>query len=108
MIQRTFELSSPDEISRIAEQIREQPLCASAKCKVLFAWTRQWEEEGFASFRQTILEGFPDFTIIGTNYHSRSDILNSGVDPAESERGCILSFLLFENAGATLYGISTG
>ena len=107
MIQRTFELSSPDEISRIAEQIREQPLCASAKCKVLFAWTRQWEEEGFASFRQTILESFPDFTIIGTNYHSRSDILNSGVDPAESERGCILSFLLFENAGATLYGIST-
>ena len=108
MIQKTYELSSTNEISRIAEQIHEQPLCASAASKVLLAWTQHWENEGFALFRKTILECFPDFTIIGTNHHSYTDILYAGSGAADRECGCLLTFLLFENAGASLYGIKTG
>ena len=108
MIQRTYSLSSTEEISRIAEQMHEQSFCTSAACKVLLAWTQQWEEEGFASFRKKILESFPDFSIIGTNYHSHTDILYSGTADVNSECGCLLTFLLFENAVASLYGIRTG
>ena len=47
------------------------------------------------------------FTVIGSNSHSRDDILKNIMDGSGDERGCLLTFLFFENSAVSLYGIRT-
>nr|MCR5179529.1 hypothetical protein [Lachnospiraceae bacterium] len=108
MIQYTFDLRSTDEIEAVAGQIREKPVAVSASGKVLLAWARLFDEDDFSGFKQKVLKCFHDFTIIGANCHSKDEILNISLDGSGKERGCLLTFLFFEKAGASLYGIESG
>ena len=108
MIQKTYRLSSIDEISETASEIKETALYKSASCKLLLAWTQLWEADSFSAFRQEILENFSDLTIIGSNSHSHADILNNRIDGSGDEQGCLLTFMFFEKAGVSLHGITPG
>ena len=108
MIQKTFKLSSVEEISGIASKVRDIALNRQVSDKLLLAWAQLWDEDSFSVFRQEVLKHFPDFTIIGSNSHSHSDILNNRIDGSGDERGCLLTFLFFEKAGVSLHGITAG
>ena len=108
MIQNTYRLNSIDEIPEIAEKIHEKPVYRSAGCKVLLAWAQLWNEDDFTVFRQEVLRHFQGFVIIGSNCHSYTDILTGKIDGSGEERGCLLTFMFFENSGASLYGIRAG
>ena len=108
MIQKTYKLSSIDEISETATELKDTDLYKSASCRLLLAWAQLWDEDSFSVFRQEILEHFPDCTIIASNSHSHADILNNRIDGSGDEKGCLLTFLLFEKAGISLHGITTG
>lgn len=108
MFQKTYKADSIEEIPGIAAEIHDLSVYRSASCKVLLAWAQLWEEESFLAFRQEISDRFSDFTVIGSNSHSRDDILKNIMDGSGDERGCLLTFLFFENSSVSLYGIKTG
>ena len=108
MFQKTYQVNSVEEISGIAAEIRNMSLYRSASCRVLLAWAQLWDSDGFAAFRQEIVDRFCDFTVIGANSHSREEIQNNILDGSGDEKGCLLTFLFFENSAVSLYGIRTG
>ena len=108
MIQKTYKVDSIEKISDIAAEIYEMSLYRDASCRVLLAWAQLWDEKDFSAFRQEIKNRFSDFTVIGSNSHSREDIQNNILDGSGDEKGCLLTFLFFENSGVSLYGIRTG
>ncbi len=108
MIQKTYTLSSTDELKDLQERIHNNPAYRSAKDKVLLTWARIWEEDEFASFRQEIFRLFPDFTTIGNNNHNKDDIMNGLVDITSGSHNITLSFLFFESSYTTLLGIEPG
>ncbi|MBP5606981.1 MAG: response regulator [Lachnospiraceae bacterium] len=108
MIQKTYRINGIEEISGIAAEIHDMPLYRSASCRVLLTWAQLWDEEDFSAFRQEIAEKFPEFTVVGSNSHSRDDILNDILDGSGDERGCLLTFLFFADSAVSLYGIKTG
>ena len=107
MIQKTYKVDSIEEISGIAAEIHDMSVYGSASCKVLLTWAQLWEEESFLAFRQEIADRFSDFTVIGSNSHSREDLLYNIMDGSGDDRGYLLTFLFFENSAVSLYGIRT-
>ena len=105
MIQKTYIISNIDEIAGIAAEIHGMPVFKEASCKVLLAWSQRWNRDGFAEFRDEIVRLFPDLITIGCNHHNSDDILNGILDGPSEGDGCLLTFLLFEQSGASLYGI---
>ena len=108
MIQKTYKLASIEEMPDICTRIHDQSVYRTASCKVLLAWAPLWDADDFAAFRQKVTDLFPDFTTIGSNFHSLTDILNVATGEAIEEAGCLLTFLFFENSGAFLCGIKAG
>ena len=101
MFQKTYQINSVEEISGIAAEIRNMSLYRSASCRVLLAWSQLWDSDGFAAFRQEIVDRFSDFTVIGANSHSREEIQNNILDGSGDEKGCLLTFLFFENSAVS-------
>ncbi len=107
MIQKTFRLKNIDSLSDVSEAIQNESICQNASCKVLLAWAQLWDQKEFAQFRETVRSLFPDFTTIGTNHFSSTDIQNGKIDGKSAEKGILLSFFFFESSEASLLGLET-
>ena len=107
MIQKTYKLNNIDEIADIAIKVHGEPVCENAGCKVLLAWAQIWDVDGISEFKRQVTYLFSDFIIIGSNHCSSSDILDFKIDGSTEEKGCLLSFLFFEQSGAELYHIKS-
>jgi len=105
MVQKTYRLNSIDEISAVAGKIHDLDIYGSAKSKVLLSWASLWGDDEFVSFKREIAHYFPDFTTIGSNFHSIKDLLDAKIDDVSEDTVCLLTFLFFEDCAATLHDI---
>ena len=97
MIQKTYKLASIDEMPDICTRIHDKSVYRTASCKVLLAWAPLWDADDFAAFRQKVADLFPDFTTIGSNFHSLTDILNVATGEASEECSCTVRKQATEN-----------
>ncbi|MCR5419774.1 MAG: response regulator [Lachnospiraceae bacterium] len=108
MIQRTYNLKGIDELDKTAAMVREKYLKEEKSAKVLFAWAQIWDDGKFEKFQNKIKALFFDFTVIGSNHYSRSDVLKGQLKGPELEEGIMLSFLFFESSSVSLLDTEGG
>ena len=108
MIQKTYLINSIDGLEDAAAVIRSKHIYGTASCKVLLTWAQIWDPADFDVFRDKIHTLFPEFITLGTNNYSNEDILNGKIDGSGPDHSITLSFLFFEDSGASLIDIVPG
>ena len=108
MIQKTYLINSIDGLKDAAGRIRSKHIYGTASCKVLLTWARIWDPADFDVFRDKVHTLFPEFITLGTNNYGNEDILKGRLDGSGPEHSITLSFLFFEDSGASLIDIEPG